>query len=189
MPPPRIPPGAAEQRRPSPSSDRLRPERSCGRRRPSTSRPCRVPEQVQKQKGRHRANRGRSGPRLGSSARAFAPGRTRTGRCGGRIPSRARGSGSARRAAVLYSPGLRRAVRRRARRQSGPPWCGQRLRSAKNSPPTLKTPIERPATSTILRVPGGISSTVATTRHGLTACVLTSAPGSEPVERPRVLAP
>src|SRR5919202_3735274 len=47
--------------------------------------------------------------------------------------------------------------------QSGPPWWGQRLRRAKNSPPTLKTPIERPATSTILREPGGISSTGATT--------------------------
>src|SRR5207247_103180 len=42
-------------------------------------------------------------------------------------------------------------------------WWGQRLRRAKSSPRTLKTPIERPATSTILREPGGISSIEATT--------------------------
>src|SRR6266511_356094 len=48
-------------------------------------------------------------------------------------------------------------------RQSGPPWCGQRFRTARNSPPTLKMPIERPSTGTILRPPGGISPAVATT--------------------------
>ena len=52
-------------------------------------------------------------------------------------------------------------------RHSGPPWCGQRFSSAKNSPPTLNTPIDRPPTSTILRAPGGISSTVATTYFGI----------------------
>jgi hypothetical protein len=42
---------------------------------------------------------------------------------------------------------------------SGPPWCGQLLRNAKYSPSTLKISIERPATYTILRPPGGISPT------------------------------
>src|SRR3954454_23350587 len=47
--------------------------------------------------------------------------------------------------------------------QSGAPWCGQRLRMAWYSPATLNTPIERPATRTILRLPGGISSALPTT--------------------------
>src|SRR6185437_1998248 len=45
----------------------------------------------------------------------------------------------------------------------GPPWCGQRLNSPKNSPSRLNTAIERPRTVTSLRLPGGISATVATT--------------------------
>src|SRR4051794_15846166 len=49
---------------------------------------------------------------------------------------------------------------------SGPPWCGQRLRIARYSPPTLKTPIERPATSTMRRVPGGRSAVSPTTTLG-----------------------
>ena len=44
-----------------------------------------------------------------------------------------------------------------------PPRCGQRLLSAKKSPPRLNTTILRPLTSTSLRWPGGISSTAATT--------------------------
>src|SRR5258708_5137751 len=46
---------------------------------------------------------------------------------------------------------------------SEPPWCGQRSRTARNSPFTLNTPIARPSTVTILRRPGLISSTRATT--------------------------
>src|SRR5262249_9152187 len=49
--------------------------------------------------------------------------------------------------------------------QSGPPWCGHRFNNAKYSPPTLNTPTLRPATSTIFRAPGGISSTVPTTQR------------------------
>src|SRR3954463_5677144 len=45
---------------------------------------------------------------------------------------------------------------------SEPPWCGQRLRTAKYSPLTLNTPTLRPPISTILRPPGGMSSTVPT---------------------------
>src|SRR5919202_2289211 len=64
----------------------------------------------------------------------------------------------------MYSPGSPdRSTPARRPSHSGPPWWGQRLRSAKYSPPTLKIPIERPATSTILRLPGGISSARATT--------------------------
>src|SRR5205823_1819378 len=44
-----------------------------------------------------------------------------------------------------------------------PPRCGQRLLRAKKSPERLNTTIARPFTSTSLRVPGGISSTLATT--------------------------
>ena len=47
--------------------------------------------------------------------------------------------------------------------QSGPPSCGQRLASAKNLPPTLNTPISRPATVTSLHPPGGTSPARATT--------------------------
>ena len=62
-----------------------------------------------------------------------------------------------------YSPGPVAAIAARTcPSHSGPPWCGQRLRSAKNSPSTLNTPIERPPISTILRPPGGISPTRAT---------------------------
>src|SRR5882724_1283709 len=46
---------------------------------------------------------------------------------------------------------------------SGPPSCGQRLASAKYSPPMLNTPISRPATSTILHCPGATSPARATT--------------------------
>ena len=44
-----------------------------------------------------------------------------------------------------------------------PPRCGQRLLSAKKSPARSNTTMLRPATSTSLRWPGGISSTAATT--------------------------
>src|SRR6266516_7221118 len=63
---------------------------------------------------------------------------------------------------------------------SGPPWCGQRLRSAWNSPSRLNTAIERPATSTILRPPGGISSARAT------MCLAIG--GVQPVQRVGVVA-
>src|SRR5258708_40214846 len=65
---------------------------------------------------------------------------------------------------------------------SAPPWCGQRLRKAKYSPSTLKTPIDRPPSSTIFRSPGGISSTAATTYFtgGEAKC-------SQSVERARVV--
>src|SRR5260370_19833281 len=66
---------------------------------------------------------------------------------------------------------------------SGPPWCGQRLRTAKNSPLTLNTPIIRPATSTSLRSPGGISATVATTYFNASGCWY---PRGKLVERPGV---
>ncbi len=46
---------------------------------------------------------------------------------------------------------------------SGPPWCGQRLSTPKNSPPMLKTAIGRPRTLTSLREPGGMSRAAATT--------------------------
>jgi hypothetical protein len=63
-----------------------------------------------------------------------------------------------------YSPGKGDSSRlSTAPRQSGAPWCGQRLMTAKNSPLTWKTPISRPFTVTILRDPGAISSTRATT--------------------------
>src|SRR5258707_507716 len=44
-----------------------------------------------------------------------------------------------------------------------PPWCGQRLDRAKNSPDRLNSTIARPFTSTSLRPPGAISETAATT--------------------------
>src|SRR5208337_3390357 len=63
---------------------------------------------------------------------------------------------------------------------SGAPSCGQRLISAKNSSLTLKMPISRPATATILQVPGAISPTVATTCRAI--------PSLQTIERQRVLA-
>src|SRR5271166_4702451 len=63
---------------------------------------------------------------------------------------------------------------------NGAPSCGQRLISAKNSPCTLNTPMERPATSTILLVPGAISLTGATTCRAI--------PSLQAVERQSVLA-
>src|SRR5215217_2495601 len=55
---------------------------------------------------------------------------------------------------------------------------------AKNSPPTLKMPIERPATSTILRSPGGISSALATV---YLANLPDHQPHSERIECPSIL--
>src|SRR5436190_1435474 len=42
-------------------------------------------------------------------------------------------------------------------------WCGHEFFNAKNSPSRLNTPTSRPSRRTILRPPGGISSTFATT--------------------------
>src|SRR3954453_1826210 len=63
---------------------------------------------------------------------------------------------------------------------SGAPSCGQRLINAKNSFFTLKMPISRPATETILQVPGAISLTGATTCRAIGSL--------QAVERQRVLA-
>src|SRR5690349_21605917 len=65
-----------------------------------------------------------------------------------------------------------------------PPRCGQRLLSAKKSPERLNTTMARPFTSTSLRVPGGISSTLATTWPA----IVSPAKSIKPVERARVLA-
>src|SRR5262249_17812769 len=66
-----------------------------------------------------------------------------------------------------------------------PPRCGQRLLSAKNSPPRLNTTTARPFTSTSLRVPGGNSSSEATTWLVIRADFQTVS-SAEPVERVRV---
>src|SRR3954467_11255480 len=62
---------------------------------------------------------------------------------------------------------------------SGAPSCGQRFNSAKNSPLTWNTTMSRPATSTTLLPPGGISEV----RGGVWGAISSRALGSELVDR------
>src|SRR5581483_5866931 len=63
-------------------------------------------------------------------------------------------------------PGSSETIRGKTRpMQSGPPWCGQRLRTAKKRSPTRNTPISRPPTRTMRLVSGGKSSSLATTNR------------------------